>query len=61
MTYLVTWVTHINFLESSNFNLSCRLYCHFSCSAEIWIHVPSKLLIEISTSQVTMDQFMQAS
>lgn len=25
MTYLVAWVTHINFLEFSNFNLSCQL------------------------------------
>lgn len=61
MTYLVTWVMHINFLEFSNFNLSCQLLLSLWLFREIWIHVLSKLLIEISTSQVTMDQFMQAS
>lgn len=30
MTYLVTWVMHINFLEFSNFNLSCQLLLSLS-------------------------------
>lgn len=60
MTYPVVEVRHINFLEFSNFNLRCQLFLSFLLYCENLISCLFRLLIEISTIQVTTDQFTQA-